>query len=155
MAVRKPPIDVQGAIAVDGLNEAIRGLGTVSREAKLDAVKALRELAKDPVTVKARLNWASQRIRPTQAARVIKWSASGTQGAAVVLKYGSFPYAAGVEFGSHRYRQFRRWRGNRLTVSPGSSTGYVVQDAIRDTLPFVERNAADRMVDAIGRHIPK
>ena len=147
MAVRKPPIDVQGAIAVDGLNEALRGLGKVSREAKLDAVKALRELAKDPVTVKARANWASQRIRPTQAAKVIKWSASGTQGAAVVLKYGSFPSAAGVEFGSMQFRQFPRWTGNQFAVS--GHTGLIVQDAIRDTLPQVEQRWLREVIEAI------
>ena len=144
----------EGAIAVEGLSEAMRGLGKVSREARRDSVRALRELAKDPVVARARIYWGLQRIKPTQANRAVKWSATST-GAAAVLKYSTHPYAAGVEFGSYQFRQFRRWRGNRFTVTPGSSTGYVVQDAIRDTLPEVERRAADDMVKAIDRYLPK
>ena len=97
-------------------------------------------------------NWRRQRIRPSVANRAVTHSGT-TKGAAVKLRYSVHPYAFGVEFGSRQFRQFRRWRGNRFTVAPGSSTGYVVQDAIRDTLPVVEKRWSGEVLDTIAEAV--
>lgn len=144
----KRTLTPSGALAVEGLKESIAGLRGIHPELPRVVTKTLRESATNPVAAQARANWAGQRIRSSQAASAIKPSAT-TKGAAIVLKYGTHPYAAGVEFGSHQYRQFQAWRGNQFTVTPGSSTGYVVQAAIRDTLPEVERRIIREVVAAI------
>lgn len=126
-----------GSIAVDGLDETIRGLRKVNKTVAREANKASRKLVDDVVVPVAESKWSSQRIKPSVAGRVIKAQGTATS-AGVNLRYSRFPYAAGVEYGSLAFSQFRPWRGNRFTVAPGSSTGYVVQDAIRDTLPEME-----------------
>jgi hypothetical protein len=50
-------------------------------------------------------------------------------------------------------RVFPPWRGNAFTVTPGTSTGYVVQDAIRETLPIVERRWLNEVVEAIDEAV--
>lgn len=126
-----------GTITIDGLDETIRGLRKVSKTLPRTANKASRDLVRTVVVPVAVRNWQSQRIKPSVASQAIKAQGTATS-AGVNVRYGKFPYAAGVEYGSLKYGQFRRWRGNRFTVSPGSSTGYVAQDAIRDTLPEME-----------------
>lgn len=143
---------VGGALAVDGLAESIKGLRRTRKDLPRVVAKVSRELAKDPVAKVARRRWAGQDIKPTMANKAIKWSGT-TKGGGITLKYATVPYAAGVEFGSHDYKQFRAWRGNKFTVKPGSSTGYVVQDAIRDTLPVVERRWMNDVVEAIDKAV--
>lgn len=145
-------LSIGGAIAVDGLKESISGLRKTRKDLPRLVAKVSRELAKDPVAKEARKRWAGQRIKPTMANKAVKWSGT-TKGGGVVLKYGTVPYAAGVEFGAYGYKQFRPWRGNRYTVAPGSSTGYVVQDAIRDTLPIVEERWLRDVIEAIDKAV--
>ena len=130
------------------MKESIRGLNRIDRELGKYVVRRLREVAKNPVAVEARRRWSQQRIKPSQAARAVKWSGT-SKGAGITLKYGTLPYAAGVEFGAKQYAQFRPWRGNRFTTT--GSTGYVVQDAIRDTLPSITSELLDSVIKTMDR----
>ena len=151
-----------GAISVDGLAEAISGMRKVRSDIPKVIAKATRAQAKRVVLPVARAKWSSQPIQSGLAARAITISATAT-GAAVRLRVSAVPSAAAVEYGAHihfvfgrpmsagamKRRVFRPWRGNQFTVTPGASTGYVVQDAIRDTLPIVERRWLDEVMTAI------
>ena len=145
-------IVVTGALSVEGLNESIRGLKRLRPDLPRVVSKASRELMKDVVLPEARQNWASQRIRPSMANRAVTMSATQSQ-ASLVLKYRTVPYAAGVEFGSKQYAQFRPWGGNQFTVKPGTNVGFVAQAAIRTSLPEVEKRWADTVVKAIDRAV--
>ena len=145
---------VGGAIAVDGLSESIRGLKKLRPDLPRVVSKASRELVKGTVLPEARNRWASQRIKPSAARKAVTATATQSQ-AALILRYSVVSYAAGVEYGSKRFPQFRAWRGNRFTVAPGSSTGYVAQDAIRDTLPKVEKDWADTVAKAIDAAVER
>ena len=143
-----------GVLAVEGLRDVINGLKAVSKTLPRTVTKANRAVATQIVLPEARRNWATQRIRPSQARSAIAVTATRTA-ASIKLRYSKHPYAAGVEFGSLAFRQFRPWRGNQFTVTPGSTTGYVVQAAIRDTLKQVETEYADRVLDAVDDAIPR
>jgi hypothetical protein len=145
-------LTLEGGLAVEGLTESIRGLARVDKEAARLVTDEIRYQARRVVLPAARSNWSSQPIRPTQANSAVTAQAD-QKGASLVLRYSAHPYAAGVEFGSHQYRQFRSWRGNRFTVAPGSSTGYVVQDAIRATLPQVEETLIKELARTISNYV--
>lgn len=159
---------VGGAIAVEGLAESIRGLRKVDADISKLIVKITREGAKNPVASTARRKWSAQRINPSKANKAI--TASGTtRGAAIKLRVTAVPTAAAVEFGAHihfvfgrpipasqmKSRVFLPWRGNAFTVAPGASTGYVVQDAIRETLPIIERRWLDDVIAAIDKAVER
>jgi hypothetical protein len=145
-------LNLEGSLRVEGLTESIRGLRKVHKELPELVVKAVRNQSRDIVVPEARSRWAGQPIRPSQATSVVKWQAD-QKGASLVLRYSAHPYAAGVEFGAHRYKQFRSWRGNQFSVVPGASTGYVVQDAIRSTLPRVEETLLTIISAVIDRYV--
>ena len=145
---------VGGAISVDGLDEAIKGLNASSKTIGRAVSKKNRELIDRTIYPEAVKNWRSQRIKPSVANSVIKRSGTQKYGQ-IGLIYTEFPYAAGVEFGSWAYKQFRPWRGNQWTVDPGTSTGYVVQDAIRDKLPELEPIWMDEIVAEINKAIDR
>ena len=159
---------VGGALAIDGLAESISGLRKVDAAIPKLIVKITRESAKNPVAAKARQKWSAQNIQPGRANKAI--TASGTtQGAAINLRVSAVPSAAAVEYGAHihfvfgrptparemKRRVFQPWRGNAFTVAPGSSTGYVVQDAIRETLPIVERRWLNEVIKAIDQAVER
>lgn len=135
MAAR--PLSGEGAIAVDGMKEALSGLRRARKDLPRVVTKASRDLTREIMLPDALSNWSSQNIRPSVAKRAVKAVATGA-GAGLNLKDSTLGFAAGVEYGSKQYAQFRQWRGNRFTVSPGSTTGYVVQDAIRDNIQTFE-----------------
>ncbi len=159
---------VGGALAVDGLAESMRGLKRVDAEIPKLIVKITRESAKNPVALRARQKWSAQRINPSKANKAI--TASGTtRGAAIKLRVSAVPSAAGVEYGAHihyvfgrpvpqsqmKRRVFLPWRGNQFTVTPGASTGYIVQDAIRETLPIVEKRWLNEVIAAIDKAVER
>jgi hypothetical protein len=140
-----------GALAVEGLDDIVSGLRRVQLQKA--ASEASQSVTK-PLQEKARTKWASQDIRPSQARSAVGRTAT-QRAAGIVLRYSRHPYAAGVEFGSLAFRQFRPWRGNRFTVAPGSSTGYVIQDTIAENMDETEKMYADTLQDAIARAIDK
>ena len=159
-------ITAQGAITIDGMDESIKGLRKADKNLPKLVAKVSREIAKDPVAAKARKKWSAQRINSSKANKAI--TASGTaRGAAINLRASAVPSAAAVEYGTHihyvfghpiparemKRRVFLPWRGNQFTVAPGASTGYVVQDAIRETLPIVERRFQAEVFDAVEKAV--
>jgi len=168
MAAKSRTVVVGGALAVEGLAESMSGLRKVDAAIPKLIVKITRESAKNPVAARAREKWAAQRVQPSKANKAI--TASGTtQGAAINLRVSAVPSAAAVEFGTHihfvfgrpvparelKRRVFQPWRGNAFTVAAGASTGYVVQDAIRETLPIVERRWLDEVIKAIDQAVER
>ena len=146
-------ISGEGAIAVDGLKESLAGLKRARKDLPRVVTKVSRDLAKQIILPTAQSKWAGQDIKPSLAKKAVKVSAT-TKGAAIALKYATVPMAAGVEYGSKgAYPQFRQWRGNRFTVARGSSTGFVVQDAIRDKLPAFEEKWLKTVVDSINEAV--
>ena len=157
---------VRDALVVDGLADSIRGLRKAKSDLPKVIAKTTRDQAKKLLLPVARGNWKSQPIQSHRAARAITVSATAT-GAAIRLRVSAVPSAAAVEFGTHihfvfgrpvsasqmKRRVFKPWRGNQFTVTRGSSTGYVVQDAIRDTLPKVEATYHDEIEDAIAKWV--
>ncbi len=139
-----------GAMAIEGLDDRIKGLKALDSKLPRAVSKASREVVKNPVLVEARKRWAGQRIRPSQAASAIRASATAKAGG-LVLRGSAHPYAMGVEMGSDKFAQFRRFKGSTLSIAPGSDSGYVVQPAIRDTLPEVERKWGTAVDEAIAK----
>ena len=133
-------------ISVEGLSAMVKDLRGLDKKLPKIVARANKKLTERIMLPEARKRWSAQNIRPSVASKVIKVSGTVT-GAGIRLRSdsgGPFPYAAGVEFGAKQWPQFRSWRGNRFTVAPGTSTGYVVQDAIRDNLSrFQERWLAE------------
>ena len=155
-------ITAGGAIKIDGMDESLKGLRRANADLPKVVAKVSREIAKNPVAARARKKWGAQPINSSKANKAI--TASGTaRGAAINLRASAVPTAAAVEYGAHIHyvfgrpvparelsrRVFKPWRGNQFTVSAGASTGYVVQDAIRETLPIVERRFQTEVFDAI------
>lgn len=140
------------AVVVEGLRESIKGLKSIDKALPRVVSKAARDIAKEIVAPEAQKRWRDQRIKPSVATQVIKGSGT-TAGGQINVRYKTFPYAAGVEYGAKQFGQFRPWRGNRFTVAPGTSTGYVAQDAIRDTLPEVEKRWNDEVMDLVKKEL--
>ncbi len=121
------------SLQVDGLRESMKALKAIDARLPRVVSKTTRTLVKTVMVPPAVANWRSQNIKPSVASQVVKGSGT-TTGASLKLVGSRFPFAMGVEFGAKQYPQFRPWRGNQFTVAPGSSTGYVAQDAVRDNL---------------------
>ena len=58
--------------------------------------------------------------------------------------------AAGAEYGAKAFPQFPRWRGNRFTVQPTDTVGYMIHPALRDFLPDAEERFLDELLEAIA-----
>ena len=115
------------SLAVDGLNETIRGLKKVRPELGKVATRANKALTNRLILPEARSAWRSQRIKPSVADQAVK-PAAGQTWAGIRTKYSRFGYGAGVTFGSKQYSQFRPWVGNQFT--PGQTRDYIVGPAI-------------------------
>ena len=115
------------SLAVDGLNETIRGLKKVRPELGKVATRANKSLTTRIMLPAARQNWRSQRIRPSVADQAVV-AAAGQTWAGLRTRYRKFGFGAGVVFGSKQYAQFRPWVGNQFT--PGQTRDYIVGPAI-------------------------
>lgn len=119
------------AIAVDGLNETIRGLKKSRKELGRVSTKALKTRTSRIVLPEAQKNWQRQNIKPSVARSAVV-PAAGQAWAGIRVRYrdGTHPYGAGVVWGSWRYPQFRPWKGNQFT---GNTTfnDYIVGPAVR------------------------
>ena len=80
-------ITVGGALAVEGLDEALRGLKRVDAEIPKLIVKITRESAKNPVAARARKKWAAQRINPSKANKAITASGTGCMAAMAAERF--------------------------------------------------------------------
>lgn len=133
-------------VQVEGLNElnrALRGLGGSELQKELKA--AGLEVAKE-VTSAARSRALSLGGVAAKTAPSLKATGRNT-GAGVSFGGARFPFAAGAEFGSYQYAQFKPWRGNQ------SDAGYFLYPTIRDksdTIAETYQGAVDELVRKYG-----
>ncbi len=132
------------SLRIEGLRESIVGLGRTERSIARVGNEELATRVTTATALRARRNWASQRIRPSVAWSVIH--PIKRPQATIRLRYGRFPYAAGVEFGARRPR-YRKIFGSWL----GQGRGYVVWPAIQETKQLLEGKTADKVIRTIGR----
>jgi hypothetical protein len=132
------------ALKVEGLDETVRGLRKIDKE--LPKVLALqhREAATN-IQQGAQRRLAGEPV--PKRTGVIGRSATARH-ATITLKYSRYPWAAGAEFGSIRYRQFRRWRGNQFTPQLPGGPGYLIQPTIAQKLPQLDNDYADAVLRA-------
>ena len=140
-------------VKVEGLADYVRELRTIDRALPKAVSKGLRVLAKE-AAAKAKARGLS---RGGVAAKTVRKGGIGyfaqQRQAGLKLRYRKVPYAAGAEFGSKRYKQFRPWRGNQWQPVGSDGVGYFVHPAIRDYLPTAEATYADLIADAIDDYL--
>lgn len=137
------------SIAVDGLADTIRGLKATHQNVGRVASAANRKLTKRIIIPEVESNWRSQRVKPSVAASVVK-EAGGENWAGVRVYLKKYPYAAGVQFGSLKYGQFRKWVGNAATGSDGD---YLVDPAVRRKGDDFARLFMDEVTRAVVEEI--
>ena len=121
------------------LNKALKALGPeVQKELKDANFEVGSMVVDDARSIAHGLGGVAAKVAPS-----IK--ATKTQaGAAVSFGGAAYPFAGGAEFGSHRYKQFKPWRGS------GSDAGYFVYPAIRQDADEIESTYVER-IDALMR----
>lgn len=102
-------------------DQAVAAINAFKGDVKVSMQKAL-EGAVRIVEPAARRNLQRQPVPGNQGVLEMR---SGTE-PGITVRYRSFPWAAGAEAGSKRYRQFRSYVGF-------GDQGYIVGQAIRDT----------------------
>ncbi len=145
------------SIAVDGLKETIKGFKKSRPELAKVATKANKKLTQRLILPEAQRNWSSQRIKPSVAAKAVV-AAAGQTWAGVRVRYRdeTFPYGAGVLFGSKQFAQFRPWIGNQYTAGgAGGEKDFIVDPAVRKKgdrfAGEMMKSVSDAMVDAIRK----
>jgi hypothetical protein len=137
------------SLRVEGLNETVKGLRKVDSELPKVLAAQHRETATD-VQHGAQARLAGEPV--PKRTGVIGRSATARH-ATVVLRYSRYPWAAGAEYGSIKYGQFRRWRGNQFTPQLPAGPGYLIQPTIAKKLPQIDRDYADAVMDAFQKHL--
>lgn len=137
----------EAGFVVDGLTELIRDLRAVDRNLARSVTKGFKDAMSAQLKPTAQRNIGGQPV-PKSAAMI---SAFGTQSeAGLKLHYSRFPWAAGAEFGSRRFRQFRPWVGNQWTGA-GQFPGYMIGPAFRAHLDTLDRTIEEAVRDALMR----
>ena len=155
-----------GGIEVEGLAESVRAIARWDKGVRKEAVEIFRDEAKI-VQAKAKANARAHPASPSHSGWIGR-SATG-QGAGVKLiarKGDSRAYA--TEFGMHRW-QYRDWAGvvtgtiqramrgrtfyPFVGITGGVGPGYVIQPAIRQHLPGMEKRVATRLSALLTREL--
>ncbi len=124
------PLD-QNSIKITGLKELRRELKKLADKGLTDKVKELNQKVGQLVVRTAQQKAGSVGRQQVAAAKDL--SARKRATAAVIALGGrgrTSEWALGAEFGSHRYGQFPKWRGNQWSDPP--NVGYFLHPAIRD-----------------------
>lgn len=134
------------AIQVEGLKElrqALRDLGpNWPKEMRKANIRSAELVAEEARRKADSLGGVAGKVSPS-----IK--AAGEQLAAKVRWGGSqFPFAAGAEFGSIKYKQFKPWRGS------DANAGYFVFPAVRSTRDQLIDVYADAVDELTSRAFP-
>lgn len=118
------------AIAVDGLQETVRGLKQMDKRMVSEVRKTLKNRTNEILVPEARKQWASQPIKPSVADSIVQ-PAAGQSWAGIRIRYReeTYPYGAGVVWGSFKFRQFRPWKGNQYTGNTDWDD-YIVRPAV-------------------------
>jgi len=134
---------------VDGLRELISDLKAFDSSLGRAVSKGFRDAMNQNLLPTAQANMGGQPV-PKQAAMITAYGQQKEAG--LVLRYARFPWAAGAEWGSKQYRQFRPWVGNAWT---GASRfpGYMIGAAFTTHLPTLEKKIVDAVKDAVLRKV--
>lgn len=123
------------------LNKALKALGPeVQKELKAANFEVGSMVADDAKSIAFGLGGVAAKVAPS-----IKATKTAA-GAAVSFGGAAYPFAAGAEFGSHRYKQFKPWLGN------GSDAGYFVYPAIRQDADQIESTYVERIDDIMRKN---
>lgn len=133
-----------GAVEVHGLVELNRALKAIGPETKGELRKTNKTVA-DLVANTAQGSARSLGSTPAHVAPSLKPTA-GALSAGVSMGGPRFPMAAGAEFGSDKYKQFKPWRGR------GEGAGYFLWPAIRSEADRIETEYA-RSMDELLRKV--
>jgi hypothetical protein len=128
------------AITVEGLDELRRALKKAEDVDALAGIKAANRDIGLMVVAAAKTRAFGVSRMAASAAQTLR--ATNTAGyAGVRLGSAAKPFAAGAEFGSIRYRQFKPWRG--------SGAGYFLYPTVRDKTPEIINQYADAIVSVL------
>lgn len=130
-------------IRVEGLTELQRALKKIDGFER-ELSKTNRETAQ-MVMADARGEAQSQGSTAAHVAPAIKTTASATYAAVSLLTSGRYAMAAGAEFGSDRYRQFKKWTGF------GENAGYFMWPTIRRDADKIQHKYESGMDDLLKR----
>jgi len=156
-----------GGIQVDGLAETIRALGKINPALKAEAVDTLRDGAKK-VQKAAQGNIGAGGYRLGRQKGMIGRSATST-GAGLKLRASKYPWAYAAEYGevvAHVYgRSVPQSRFKARTAGqfkPPTSTdmgknkgGYMIQPAIRLWMPFLRKDAGERITKLVTKAVKR
>lgn len=131
---------VQGALQITGLKESIAGMRQANRDLPKVIARESKRVTADLVLPDARKNIGAAPV-PKNDSMVIASAVGG--GAALILKYSKYPWAAGAEFGAKQFKQFRSF----------NPSGYIVQPAIEDNLGRIAVAWLDAVSDAIRKWV--
>ena len=167
MAVQTRSTGVQ----VKGLDESIKALGRYSKEVRGEAVDIFRDEAK-AVQGKAQARAAAHPSAPRNKAWIGRSATAKGAGVKLKASHGK-GLATATEWGMHKFqhrtwsgsikgtvqsamkrRTFRPWKGNNFKVT-GNVPGYVIQPAIRDHLPGMEKRVADKLSALLTRTLDR
>lgn len=132
-----------GTVGVEGLGELSRALKELGPEFPKEMRKVNKTTA-EKVAQHARSNALALGGVAAKAAPSVKASA-GVKSAGVALGGQRYPFAAGAEFGSVRFKQFPIWRGN------GSDAGYFLYPAIREDADQIHADYMQALDDLVRR----
>jgi hypothetical protein len=123
------------------LNRALRAMGPeFQKELKATNLDVAQMVATDAKSEAYSLGGVAAKVAPS-----IRASARNVA-AGVSFGGTAYPFAAGAEFGSYKYAQFKPWRGN------GSDAGYFVYPAIRQDADKIEAQYTDALDDLLRRN---
>ena len=133
-------------LSIEGLDELRRELNKAQRGMGRTVNKALKTGLTRHTLPAARRAYGTLSHVPGRGRSGIAVFATN-RGAGVALRPGKYPWLAGAEFGSRRYKQFFPWVGNQYTG--GDFPGYFVGPAIKATIGKVEDDMLDDLVDLL------
>lgn len=155
------------AVAVEGLNETLRGLSRADRTVAKEVKGVIRQNTKK-IALAARKVDAGHKTEPSRKTRMIGWSVTNT-GAAIRLRASREPRAYLTEFGAETQpvgfddrdmynkpqrvirggRTVQEWSNPKKVLA--SDAGYVIQPTIRQMMPMFLDDLADDIIQYYKR----
>lgn len=133
-----------GDVQVQGLRELNLALRSIGKEAQAELRGASKDVA-ETVMSDARALGMSEGGVAAKVAPSIRATA-GVKSAGLGFGGAAYPFAAGAEFGSKRFAQFKPWRG------AGANAGYFVYPAIRREAPRLEEDYLKAIDELMRKH---
>lgn len=130
-------------VAIEGLDEIRKDLRRLNSQAARAVNEGQRDAVRRFTLPAAKKALGGQRV-PSRPQPSVSATVAGSG-----LRWRA-PWAAGGEFGSKRFRQFKPWVGNQFTGA-GFFPGYVLGAAVQDTIDEVEDHVIEHVEKAILR----